>query len=54
MSDLVIEIDMDRTCTECGAQGTTGAGLCLKCVAKRVVEGLKGISRKDAKAQREE
>jgi len=31
-----IDIDMDRECSECGEEGATESGLCLKCVVKRV------------------
>lgn len=34
MVDVVLNIDMDKKCAECGKGGATGCGLCLKCCTK--------------------
>lgn len=34
MSDVVLTVDMDKRCAECGKPGATGSGLCLKCATK--------------------
>lgn len=30
----LIEIDMDKACSECGAKGAASNGRCLKCIGK--------------------
>lgn len=35
MSEAVtVTIDMDKRCAECGKNGATGSGLCLRCATK--------------------
>lgn len=34
----LIEIDMDKTCSECGAKGAAPNGRCLKCIGKAVTD----------------
>ena len=36
---LVVNIDMDKRCAECGKGGATDSGICLRCAAK-AIEGL--------------
>jgi hypothetical protein len=36
MSDLTINIDMDKKCDRCGKPGATDAGMCLKCATKLI------------------
>jgi hypothetical protein len=36
-----ISIDMDRKCTSCGDGGATDGGLCLKCIADKMVKEKK-------------
>ena len=39
MTDVKIEIDMDRNCSSCGKPGATPSGECLKCIADGVQQG---------------
>jgi hypothetical protein len=32
----IINIDLDKACSECGKEGPTADGLCLKCMTKRI------------------
>ena len=41
--DLVLNIDLDKACVECGALGTTKSGLCLACVTKSFFENKHGM-----------
>ena len=34
MGNVVLNINMDAKCVECGKGGATGCGLCLKCCTK--------------------
>lgn len=34
MRDLVIHINMDSKCAECGSAGATPSGICMKCATK--------------------
>jgi hypothetical protein len=39
MSDMVINIDINKKCESCHKGGATACGLCLGCIAKRVTAG---------------
>lgn len=34
MTDLVLNINMDKKCAECGKGGATDSGICLKCCTR--------------------
>lgn len=36
MSDLVITIDMDKRCAECGKPGACDSGICMRCATKAI------------------
>ena len=40
-----ITIDLDKTCTRCGAKGVTESGLCLKCVGIVAMDSIDNIRR---------
>jgi putative DNA primase/helicase len=40
-----ITIDLDKTCTRCGAKGVTESGLCLKCVGIVAMDSIDSIRR---------
>jgi len=35
-----ITINMDQPCTQCGRQGQTPSGLCLRCIADNITRGV--------------
>jgi hypothetical protein len=38
MTNLTINIDMDRKCAECGKGGAADSGLCLTCASKTLAD----------------
>lgn len=36
MSKLIINVDYDKRCAECGKTGATDSGICLKCITKAI------------------
>ena len=37
MTDVAINIDMNKPCTQCGQMGSTDSGLCLDCAGSNIV-----------------
>ena len=49
-----ITIDLNKTCTRCGAKGVTESGLCLKCVGIVAMDSIPDIRRKVQELIKEE
>lgn len=45
MTDLKINIDMDKACIGCGEKGVTDSGYCLKCVGVAAMDSIPDIRR---------
>ena len=39
--NLILSIDLDKTCQLCGKGGSVNGGLCLKCTTKKLMGGTK-------------
>ena len=51
MTDIVLNIDMDKKCAECGKGGATDSGICLNCLARAMNPLHKMRSRQGAVVQ---
>lgn len=41
---VIIEIDMNKKCSQCGEPGATQNGLCMECVGKAMVKGWQAMA----------